>query len=387
MKTLLSLLSAILCLAAASRVSAQTFKLDKPVYEATQSITATWTGGPGNGTDWIGIYKEGQTPGPTPSTIWFYVNGTRDATTGLTDGSVTFANITLTPGNWVAQFLANDGYEAIAEPVPFTVEGVIFSSFSADVGVISAGVPVNLTWVIDPNGQPIPTATLTGGPAPVDVTGTDTIQVNPTATTTYTLTVTGAAPRTVTVYLPVANSAAFSLDKTGFTADKALTASWSGSPGNPKDWIGIYKMTDRPGPVPATRWWYANGTRTSTEGQTSGSVGFAPALAPGSYFAALFLNDGYTLSAGPVAFVVRPGPFEITDFQILETGEISMEWYSDPAAPVLYNVQESSDLKTWTNVEAASGLAPEPDSATTSVTFTPAQAIEGSRFYKVAASP
>ncbi|MCP4816358.1 MAG: hypothetical protein GY888_27900, partial [Planctomycetaceae bacterium] len=34
---------------------------------------------------------------------------------------MTFANPGLAPGNYIAYFLANDGYESIEDPVPFTV--------------------------------------------------------------------------------------------------------------------------------------------------------------------------------------------------------------------------------------------------------------------------
>lgn len=385
MKISLPILQTVLWLAAAVSAGAQTFKLDKPSYKAGESITATWTAGPGNSTDWVGIYKDGQTPGSSGvySTLWFYVNGTQAATEGLTEGSVTFQDITLAPGPWVAHFLASDGYDAITDPIPFTVEGIILSSFTTDAAVINAGGTATLSWVIDPNGQPTPTATITGGPEPVDVTNTDTLEVTPSVTTTYTLTVAGATPRTVTVNVLGGNSPAFTLSQTALTADTPLTVTWSGGPGNPTDWIGIYRAGDTPGPVASTRWWYTNGTRTAGDGLISGSVTFPPDLPPGDYFAAFLLNDGYTMGFGPVAFTVSPATFAVSGFGLLETGEISLTWYSDPAASVLFNVQESTDLKTWTDVDTASAIAPASGSATTSAVFTPAQGVTGSRYYRI----
>jgi hypothetical protein len=393
MKTALRFLQAILLrllvLAVAAIVTtataqAQTFKLDKAAYETGQSLTATWTGGPGNPTDWVGIYQEGQTPGSVGSTLWYYVNGTRTATSGLTDGSVTFANLSLAPGNWVAHFLSNDGYDAITDPVPFAIEGVNFSSFTADASIVSPGTPVILSWVIDPNGQPTPTATLTGGSAPVDVTGLDFIEVTPSVTTTYTLKVGTTATRSVSVAVFTGNSPAFSLSATTLTADIPLSITWSGGPANTTDWIGIYRVGDTPGPIASTLWWYTNGTRTATEGLASGTVSFPPSLAPGEYFAAFFLNDGYSIAFGPVAFTVTAAPFAVTNFAILETGEISLTWASDPNAPVLFDVQESTDLATWKTVDAAASLSPAPDAGTTTATFLPTQSpASGPRFYRV----
>ncbi len=94
---------------------------DKPVYTTGESIAVTFTNGPGNRLDWIGIYKEGQTPGAGPtSTLWSYGDGTQTGTTGLTDGTVTFAGGLTNSGNYVVFFLQDDGYEVLASE-PFTV--------------------------------------------------------------------------------------------------------------------------------------------------------------------------------------------------------------------------------------------------------------------------
>lgn len=74
----------------------------------------------------MGIYSD---PGNGPvdgvfvggSTIWRYTSGTQTAGAGVVDGSVTFASPGLAPGNYIAFFMANDGYESIEDPVPFAV--------------------------------------------------------------------------------------------------------------------------------------------------------------------------------------------------------------------------------------------------------------------------
>ncbi|WP_265595112.1 endonuclease/exonuclease/phosphatase family protein [Haloferula sp. BvORR071] len=96
--------------------------LDASSYPAGSPITATFKGGPGNNNDWIGIFPASIT---TPSTgtylDWLYTNGTQTLGGNLKDGSVTFANPTLLPGNYKVWFLAANGYTKIAGPAQFSV--------------------------------------------------------------------------------------------------------------------------------------------------------------------------------------------------------------------------------------------------------------------------
>ncbi len=83
-------------------------------YAAGQPISVTFTNGPGNTKDWVGIYKQGQTPGGPASTLWAYVDGTQSGNTAKTDGVVSFANGLAEPGSYIVHFLANDGYDILA---------------------------------------------------------------------------------------------------------------------------------------------------------------------------------------------------------------------------------------------------------------------------------
>lgn len=84
-------------------------------YGAGEPIDISFHNGWGTPTDWVGLYLEGQTPGPaTPATLWFYVGGSRTATEGLTDGSLHFPTGLASPGDYVAHFLYNDSYEILA---------------------------------------------------------------------------------------------------------------------------------------------------------------------------------------------------------------------------------------------------------------------------------
>lgn len=125
---------AVACLAIAS-AAPKSINLDAASYPAGSPITATISGGPGNPTDWIGIFPASIT---TPSTgtylDWLYTNGTQTAGGNLKAGSVTFANPTLAPGNYKVWFLAANGYGKIAGPKSFSVT--------------PAGGPAQPEWVV-----------------------------------------------------------------------------------------------------------------------------------------------------------------------------------------------------------------------------------------------
>jgi hypothetical protein len=90
-------------------------RIEQRLYATGQPIRVTFTNGPANAKDWVGIYKQGQTPGSsTPSTLWNYVDGTQAGTTGLTDGVISFTAGLSSPGEYVVHFLANDSYDIIA---------------------------------------------------------------------------------------------------------------------------------------------------------------------------------------------------------------------------------------------------------------------------------
>jgi len=93
---------------------------DKRVYLVGDPISVVFTNGPGNAKDWIGIYPESRQPGNGSSLLWNYVNGTHTATTGQTEGAVSFPSGLKTNGSFVAYLLLDDGYTIIASE-PFSV--------------------------------------------------------------------------------------------------------------------------------------------------------------------------------------------------------------------------------------------------------------------------
>jgi len=101
-------------------VSGVHLELNKRVYAIDETIIATFENGPGNAKDWVGIYKEGDTPNAVWSTLWFYVNGSQSAGEAISDGTVTFLGGLPNAGSWWAGFFENDGY-ALLDSVRFKV--------------------------------------------------------------------------------------------------------------------------------------------------------------------------------------------------------------------------------------------------------------------------
>ncbi len=119
-------------------------------YLPEDPIVVSFSGGPGNTKDWIGIYPDGVTPGSQNSTRWNYVDGTQGGNSGLKEGSVLFPTGLSFGGVWKAFFLLNDGYEVLAE-----------TSFT----VLEPGSPlVHMGGRSYPVGQAI-SVTFTNGPA------------------------------------------------------------------------------------------------------------------------------------------------------------------------------------------------------------------------------
>ena len=349
------------------------FSLDKTSYGSSEDIVVTWTEGPENATDWIGIYPRGVTPSPG-SSGWLYVNGTQSATAGLADGTVTFTPFSLPgPGEWTAWYLLNDLYTPATDGVDFTIISdvasiVSFESSSQFIG----NDPITLSWsVADSNGNiPIQSLTIEDGiNPPIDVKELTSLDVNPSINTDYTLTLNdGADTRFLTVYKDTGSNAAFSLDWTTYTPEEDIVATWSDAAGGPTDWIGIYKLGDTPGSISSTSWNYLDGTQVGGGSFPSGSMTFPP-LQEGDYFAVLLLNDGYTIAQGPIRFKVsldgrvRLKITEISYDQVTEL--ITITWTSRPNKT--YAVFFSDDGQLNFNADVDDSVVSAGD--TTTLTF------------------
>ncbi|MCW1884782.1 fibronectin type III domain-containing protein [Luteolibacter flavescens] len=97
-------------------------------YDEGETVRINFSGAPTGEKDWIGIYRVGINPGPTPSVSWKYAaeaSGFRD-----------FPG--LAKGYYYAAFMVNDQYQEIATRVPFSV-GSQISTVSMEAAQVQQG--------------------------------------------------------------------------------------------------------------------------------------------------------------------------------------------------------------------------------------------------------
>ena len=59
-------------------------------YDSGEEIFVTFSEGPGNPKDWVGLYKQDMVADEVDSLAWFYVNGSKSSGDGLSEGELTF---------------------------------------------------------------------------------------------------------------------------------------------------------------------------------------------------------------------------------------------------------------------------------------------------------
>jgi hypothetical protein len=88
-------------------------------------LTVTFANGPGIPKDWIGLYRDGDTPGVQELIQYLYFEG-------ATGGQVSFQRPDLPPGRyWVAMF-TNDSYTEVSNRAYFDVVALAFEEFRLD---------------------------------------------------------------------------------------------------------------------------------------------------------------------------------------------------------------------------------------------------------------
>lgn len=342
--------------------------MEKQVLAVDEDFSVGFSNGPGNATDWIGIYQKGQTPGPVASTDWMYVNGSRTSgATGIRNGVIPFTR-SFAKGEWFAAFFASDGYTELAARVPFFVGEkptlTVLKSAHAEgeaVNIEFSGGPAGVRdWVgiYRQGSTPAP-----GSPA-VDWDYLNGTRNAPTA---------GLAAGSLVFeglekgyyfaeylvndgHFGIAGRVAFSVGERITQVEMAsavvqpgddFTVSFSGGPGIAKDWMGLFRKGETPGPDPLTAYLYV-------DGRVDGSVTFEqPELPPGEYFVALFTDDSYTEVSNRFYFSVAGNEeLKVEESKLDESG-MMLAWLS--RAGVEYEVEASEDLKTWESVGVIDG--------------------------------
>ena len=267
--------------------------LSKAEYEEGEQIKVSFSGGPGNVLDWVGIYKEGQTPGDVTSTQYEYV-------AGETSGELMFNPLPV--GKYEAHLLEDDGYEILASTSFSVKEGAVVNTapvvVDRSVEVYEGGtVSVTLTGS-DEDGDALSftvlsqpkNGTLTGtAPAltyspKADYSGSDSF--------TYKVNDGEADSNVGTVSIEVKPEVELTIEADYFYTDSGISISFSDARGNAHDVIGIYKegsSVDDEYPIVSL---YVGGELKPTDPLKQGVVTFENGLPnAGSYFAVYFHNE------------------------------------------------------------------------------------------------
>lgn len=287
-----------------SVVSNPTFTLNKTEYAQNEAITATFTGGPGNQQDWVGIYKKGQTPATTTSQVYSYTNG-------QVAGTVTFNNGMANKGQYFAGFFANGGYTEITPRKNFYVGPKVQLQTTSDTYPVGGTVVVNFTD--GPNLQKDWIGIYKMGQTPGT---TASIKWSYVTTASGTLNFTGlpkgyyyAQYLLEDGYNGIGEKVFFKvgdivtdlwINKPVYTLGENITASWTDSPGIIKDWLGIYPQSVQTPDDNFVSYTYFDGV---TQG-TKTIQGTAVPATPGNYYMVMFTNDSYTEVSNRVQFQV-----------------------------------------------------------------------------------
>ncbi|MCP5523024.1 MAG: hypothetical protein H7A46_15925 [Verrucomicrobiales bacterium] len=348
------ILTTALLLAASAAARAAVINVDHSTYAPGDNITVTFSGGPGNATEWIGIYPDGVTPGDVDSTLWSYGPGP-----DYTQGIVVFEGGLTEPGEWVAYLLENDGYTILAS-VPFQVVG---PKISVDQDRYAPGQPIHVTFSGGPGNAADWLGVYAAGDAPGDVNATlwayvpgpdytqGAVTFDPGITTpgdwvVYLLENDGytvITSATFTVFDAATEPMVYSLHS-AWLPEEVIEIGWRNGPGNPLDWIGIYPEGVAPGSVGSTRWQYVDGTQTGAVGLQEGRVQFEGTLELGGYDAHLLENDGYTSLAAT--------GFSVVDYfdPLLRSNQ---RFYA-PGEPITFTFSNN-----WSNPRDWIGILPE----------------------------
>jgi hypothetical protein len=291
----------------------------------------TWTGLPGNPTDWVALAPAGSSLGTTSN--WAY-------TGGAVNGSNTFTGLS-TAGTYVARAFADDTYELQAESAPFTVTSpnatVMTDSSSYGPGdnitVSWTGMPGDTTdWIaLAPQGSSLETTTTwayTGGVASgshtfvggVSASGMYVARAFP--NNTYTL-----AGESVAFTVNAPTIVTITTDMSSYGPGENVTVSWTGLPGDATDWVALAPQSSSL--VTTTAWAY-------TGGSTSGSYTFVGGIAAaGTYVARAFPNNTYSLAGESTAFMVSASAATLVTDQSSYTVDqsITITWTGLPGNP------------------------------------------------------
>ncbi|MDC8103150.1 fibronectin type III domain-containing protein [Chryseobacterium sp. B21-037] len=314
-----------------SVVSNPTFTLDKTEYLQNTPVTATYTGGPGNQTDWVGVYRKGQVPGTSTSQAYIYTNG-------QTAGTATFTNGFAAKGQYFAGFFANDGYTEITPRKNFYIGPKVVLQATSDTYPVGGTVKINFSN--GPNLVKDWIGIYKMGQTP----GTNTSAMYKYVTTAAgNLEFTGLPKGYYFAqyfledgYTAIGEKVFFKvgdivtelwINKPVYTLGENITASWTDSPGIIKDWLGIYPQNIQTPDDNFVSYTYFDGITQGTKTLN----GAALPTTPGNYYMVMFTNDSYTEVSNRMQFQVTSSTLGTAETS--KSTEKNVVLYPNPTKP------------------------------------------------------
>jgi len=271
-------------------------------YANNEAILVNYVNVPAANNTWIGIYKDGQTPGGPASQIWQYTNGTASGTVNFTSGLAQ-------SGRYFAAVFENDGYSEVADRVYFYVGPIPI--LSTNQSEYALGEDVIVSYTNGPN--------LTN-----DWIGIYKMGINagdaPSAAWQYVTTTNGTKTFSnlpkgyyyTQYFIQDSNNAIGEkvffkvgdivtelwIDSPVYNLGEQINASWTDAPGIVKDWLGIYNEGDNPNIDPLISYQYFNGVAEGSALITQENM----PTTEGNYFIVMFTNDSYNEVSNRVSF-------------------------------------------------------------------------------------
>ncbi|HYB94556.1 MAG TPA: S8 family serine peptidase [Vicinamibacterales bacterium] len=278
------------------------------------TLSVSIANGPGNATDWIGLFPSGG--GDTSYITWMYLNGARTPpASGMTSATVSFP--APAAGTYNVRLFANNGSTKIATSNTITVSSSSAQSPSITVpSSVAGGATFTATiangpgnakdWVgFFPSGGGDTTYIYwmyLNGTRTAPATGTSSASVQfaaPSTPGTYNVrlfadngTTKVATSNTLTVPAPVAQPPTITVPGS-VNGGNSFSVSVANGPGNATDWIALFPSSGND--TSYVHWMYLNGSRTApATGMTQATVQFTAPAAGGTYNVRLFANNGST---------------------------------------------------------------------------------------------
>jgi hypothetical protein len=283
-----------------SAAAGTSLSLAKSVYAPGEDIQVSYQRPPSASADWIGFFRDGESPANTLPT-------SRQHATG--GAGTRIFKMDLFTGLWFAGFFGNNGTSEIAPRVPFFVGTTV--ELASDQTSYGEGASPTISWSNAPGGAQDRIAIFLVGESPASATPA---LVLPARSSNGTRVIAGLAKGFYYATFLVGGTTYELSTRAGFAigtliaqvsmasatvaVGQSFTVTFSGGPGIPKDWIGVHAAGTTPGLSPLLAYLYFAGA-------TAGSVTFSLLdLPPGDYFVSMFTNDSYTEVSNRFNFTV-----------------------------------------------------------------------------------